>query len=75
MLLCIKVFSFPCYGKQEPEYLSQYSDEAGRPGFDSWQGQRYLLFSIVSRPTLGPNESPIQWVPLAVSLGIKRTGC
>jgi hypothetical protein len=31
-------------------------------------------FSIMSRPASGPTQSPIQWVPGAVSLGVKRLG-
>jgi len=26
----------------------------------------------VSRPALGPNQSPIQWVPWALSVGVKE---
>jgi hypothetical protein len=33
-----------------------------------------FLFSITSRPTLGPTQPPIQWVPVAHSLGIKQPG-
>jgi len=29
----------------------------------------------VSRPALGPTRSPIQWVPGALSLGVRRPGC
>jgi hypothetical protein len=35
---------------------------------------RGFLFSITSRPDLGPTQPPIQWVPGAVSPGIKRLG-
>jgi hypothetical protein len=31
-------------------------------------------FSVSSRPVLGPTQSPIQWVPGALSLGVKWTG-
>jgi hypothetical protein len=31
-------------------------------------------FSILSRQTLGPNQSPIQWVTEAFSPGVKRQG-
>jgi hypothetical protein len=34
-------------------------------GFDSWQGLGMAL---------GPTQPPIQWVPGALSLGIKRPG-
>jgi hypothetical protein len=29
---------------------------------------------MASRPVLGPNRPPIQWVPEALSLGVKRLG-
>jgi hypothetical protein len=53
--------------------LSRYSDElqAGRPGFDSRQCKIFLI-STASTPTLGPTQPPIQWVPEALSLGVKR---
>jgi hypothetical protein len=56
--------------------LSQYSDglRAGRPGFDSRQDQEIFLFSTAIRLALGPTQSPIQWVPGAISLGINRPG-
>jgi hypothetical protein len=46
---------------------------AGRPGFDSRQCMIFL-FSIAYRPTLGPTQPPIQWVPGALSAGVKRPG-
>jgi hypothetical protein len=48
---------------------------AGQPGFNSQQGQEIFLFSVVSRPTLGPIQPPIQWVPGVLSLGVKWQGC
>jgi hypothetical protein len=61
----------------EPGYLSRYSGglPAGRPGFDSRQGQEFFLYSMASRPTLEPTQPPIQWVPEALSQGVKRPGC
>jgi hypothetical protein len=41
-------------------------------GFDSRLGLRIFLFTTVSRTTLGPTQPPIQWVPGALSLGVKR---
>jgi hypothetical protein len=35
-------------------------------------GKEIFLFSIMSRPALGPTQPPIQWVPRAVSLRVKR---
>jgi hypothetical protein len=43
-------------------------------GFDSWQGLGILLFTTTSRMALGPTQPPIQWVPGALSLGIKQPG-
>jgi len=41
------------------------------PGRD-WE---YFLFATdVPRPALGPNQPPIQWVPGALSLRVKRPG-
>jgi hypothetical protein len=40
--------------------------------FDSRRGLGIFLFDIMSRPALGPTQSPIQRVPEALSLGIKR---
>jgi hypothetical protein len=43
--------------------------------FESRQGIGIFLLTTVSRPALGPTQSPIHWVPGALSLGIKRPGC
>jgi hypothetical protein len=45
---------------------------AGRPGFDSGQGQGLFLFVTASRPTLGPTQPSMKWVPRALSPGVKR---
>jgi hypothetical protein len=51
----------------------RYSDglRAEPPGFDSPQGQDFL-FSLSSRPVLGPTQRLIQWVAEALSPGVKR---
>jgi hypothetical protein len=43
-------------------------------GFESRQGLGIFLFTTASRPALGPTQPPIQWVPEALSLGVKRSG-
>jgi hypothetical protein len=37
-------------------------------------GLGIFLFTTASRTALGPNQPPIQWVPGALSLGVKRLG-
>jgi hypothetical protein len=43
-----------------------------------WFGSRrelgIFLFTTVPRTALGPIQPPIQWVPGALSLGVKRPG-
>jgi hypothetical protein len=45
---------------------------------DRWFDSRYrlgiFLFATAFIPDLGPTQPPIQWVPEAVSLGVKRPG-
>jgi hypothetical protein len=43
-------------------------------GFDSRQGLGIFFFTTASRTALGPTQPPIQWVPGALSLGVKRPG-
>jgi hypothetical protein len=49
--------------------------QAGRPGFNSWQGDETFLFATTTRPALGPTQTPIQWVLGAPSPGVKWIGC
>jgi hypothetical protein len=44
----------------------------GRPGFDPRQRQRILPLTSASRPALRPTQPPVQWVPGALSPGLKR---
>jgi hypothetical protein len=43
-------------------------------GFESRQGLGIFLFTTVTRPALVPTQPPIQWIPGALSLGVKRPG-
>jgi hypothetical protein len=43
-------------------------------GFDSRLGLGIFLFTTASRTALEPTQRPIQWVPGALSLGVKRPG-
>jgi hypothetical protein len=42
--------------------------------FESRQGLGIFLFTTASKPALEPAQPPIQWVPWALSLVIKRLG-
>jgi hypothetical protein len=42
--------------------------------FKSQQGLGIFLFTTTSRLALGPTQPPIQWVPEALSLGVKQPG-
>jgi hypothetical protein len=56
-------------------WLSRHSDcqGGGRPGFGFRQCTMFL-FSTASRRTLVPTQVPVQWVPGAIPLGVKRQG-
>jgi hypothetical protein len=43
--------------------------------FSSQQRQGIFLLFAVSRPSVGPTHSPIQWVPGAVSMEVEQLGC
>jgi len=46
----------------------------GVQGFDSWRHLGIFLFSIASRPVLGPTQHHIRCVPRALSPGVKWPG-
>jgi hypothetical protein len=41
---------------------------------DARQGVEIFLSTTVLRKNLGPNQPPTQWLPGALSLGVKRPG-
>jgi hypothetical protein len=43
-------------------------------GFDSRRELGIFLFTTAPGTALGPTQPPIQWVPGALSLGVKRAG-
>jgi len=43
-------------------------------GFNSWRGLGIFLFTTVSRTAVGSTQPPIQRLPGALSLGVKRPG-
>jgi hypothetical protein len=51
-----------------------YNERIGVLGFNSRRGLGIFLFSTASRTALGPTQSPIQWLPGTLSLGVKRPG-
>jgi len=65
------IHSFLVYLTMLHQVNKLYSDR----GFESRQGLGIFLFTTVSRPDLGPTQPPIQWVPWALSLEVKRPGC
>jgi len=48
---------------------------SGDWGFGSWQGLGIFLLTTASTLGLGLTQSPCQWVPGVLSLGVKWLGC
>jgi hypothetical protein len=44
----------------------------GDRGSISGGGERIFLVASVSRPSLGPTQSPLQWILVVISPGLKR---
>jgi hypothetical protein len=76
----IKHFQFKRPEIRNPVHKSSFkfmiffspATRAGQSGFDPRQGQRTFLLAPASRPTLGPTQPPIQWVPGVLPPGVKR---
>lgn len=63
--------------EKQPGWGKRYVDQtSGWTTDESWFNSRYVqeifLFYKAPRPTLGPTQLPIQWVPRALFPGIKR---
>jgi hypothetical protein len=83
-------FKIPCYQKikfnfihislfhREPEsaicLVTSYGLEDQGVGVQVPVGGKNVHFSLSFRPALGPTQPPIQWVPGALSPGVKRPG-
>jgi hypothetical protein len=63
------LFPFYCF------YLCLKGWTIGWSGFEFRCGLGIFLFNTVSRLALGPTQPPIQWIPGALSLGVKWSGC
>jgi hypothetical protein len=62
-----------CYGLNSSGSTSYGLDDQG-VGVSNPSGGKNFHFSVSSRPTLGPTQPPIQWVPAALSPGVKQPG-
>jgi hypothetical protein len=73
-LLFHNVWLFPNHSNGTPYSLSLLYSRAGWSRFESRQELWVVLFTTASRPTLGPAQPPIPYVPGALFLGVKRPG-
>jgi hypothetical protein len=55
-----------------PIEIKEYIEQIQRSGFDPRQRQRIFPLASVSRPALGPTQTPVQWVTGVLSPGVKR---
>jgi hypothetical protein len=51
--------------------VSDYGLDDLAIGIRSRRGQRIFPLASVSRPALGPTQTPLQWVPEVLSAGVK----
>jgi hypothetical protein len=59
---------------QSSRYRDWLRDERPRVQSSSPGKIEIVLSSISSKPNMGPTQPPIQWVPVALSPGVKRLG-
>jgi hypothetical protein len=75
-VMCLLKYVFSC--ERDLGQLSRYSDwlraERPRDRISSPGRVKNFLFSALSRLALGLTQPPIQWVPGAISSGVKRPG-
>jgi hypothetical protein len=70
-LFLVHIFSSALYSQGAGIALGHGLDDRG---FELRQGLGIFFFIPASRPALGPTQPPMQWVPGALSLGVKRLG-
>jgi hypothetical protein len=56
------------------QWYKRWATALNDRGFESRQGLGIFLFATASRPALWPTQPPVQWVPRALSLGVKWPG-
>jgi hypothetical protein len=75
LLVCCKMSCFQVQTADEKNLMHWATDWViGVVGFDSGRGLKIFLSTTASKSALGPTQPPIQWVPAAFSLGVKRPG-
>jgi hypothetical protein len=67
-----KIIRHTCVVVGEKEFATNWT--IGVLRFDSRRGLGIFLFTTAFRTGLGSTQPPIQWVPGALSLGVKRPG-
>jgi hypothetical protein len=71
-LLIVNSWHYFSMGRRDSSVGLATELRAGQPRLDSRQGLRVFLFTTAPGPALGPTQPPIQWVPAALSQGVKR---